>query len=132
MVGFFERKEQRVRGVELFGSPNFPVTFGALAAAGGEQPIDMAEDFPASQKYLPLESLVVTNRSGAFVDLNVNGIFYATLPAGIIETVTQYISTFRITNNDPVNAVAAGEITANLKTPPLGADEAARQRIGGT
>lgn len=131
MVTFFERKDLRRISVERFGSPNFPVTFGALAAGGGEEPVDMAEDFPASQKYLPLQSLVVTNRSGAFVDLEVNGIFYATLPAGVIETVTQYISTFRLTNNDAVNAVAAGEITANLKTPPLGADEAARKALIG-
>ena len=124
-LNIFERRDLRERGIKLFGSPNFPVTLGAIAAAGAQEQVDMAEDFPASAKYGPLESLVLTNNSGADVNLDVNGIPYSLIPAGVIETVFQAVSTFRITNNS-ATAVADGEITANLKTPPLGADEEAR------
>lgn len=125
VLNIFERRELRERGIKLFGSPNFAVTLGAIAAAGATEQVDMAEDFRASARYGPLESLVLTNNSGADVDLDVNGIAYSLVPAGVIETIFQAVSTFRITNNSAV-AVAAGEITANLKTPPLGADEQAR------
>jgi len=124
-LNIFQRKDLRERGIKLFGSPNFPVTLGAIGASGGQEQIDMVEDFPASKRYGPLESMVLTNNSGADVNLDVNGIPYSLVPAGVIETIFQSVWTFRITN-DSLVAVAAGEITANLKTPPLGADEAAR------
>ena len=125
VLSIFERRELRERGIKLFGSPNFPVTFLEILGTGGNQQVDMAEDFPASARYGPLQSMVLTNNSGANIDLDVNGIFYAAIPAGVIETIFQAVSTFRVTNPGAV-VVAAGEITANLKTPPLGADEAAR------
>ncbi len=125
VLSIFERRELRERGIKLFGSPNFPVTFLEILGSGAQQQVDMAEDFPASARYGPLESMVLTNNSGADVNLDVNGVPYSLIPAGVIETIFQAVSTFRITNNTAV-VVAAGEITANLKTPPLGADEAAR------
>ena len=125
VLDIFQRRELRARSIKLFGSPNFPVTLGAIAASGGQEQTDMAEDFPASARYGPLESMVLTNNSGADVNLDVNGVPYSLIPAGVIETIFQAVSSFRITN-DSLTAVAAGEITANLKTPPLGADEAAR------
>jgi len=111
------------------GSPNFFHTFGAIAATANEY-VEMASTFPASRRYAPLMSLIITNRAGEFVDLEINGNNYAVIPAGVIFSVTdQAIWSFRLTNND-ASAVAAGEITANISTPPLGADELARLSVG--
>jgi len=126
-LSFFETQDLRERGVELYGSPNFPHNFGAIAS-GAFSYLDLEQDIRASAKYLPLESAVITNHSSEDVDIEINGIFYAQIPAGVIETISQAIRTIRATNND-TGAVGAGLLRANIKTPPLGADEAARRRL---
>jgi len=111
--------------VLMDGSPNFLHTFGAIVAGASEY-VEMATTFPRSRGFAPLQSLVVTNNSGEFVDLQINGRPEARLPAGVIMSIPNTpIWSFQLTNNDATN-VAAGEITANISTPPLGADQAAR------
>jgi len=123
-------RAQRMALVWRDGSPNFQHSFGAIAAAASEY-VDMQITFPASRAYEPLMTLVITNTSGENCDIAINGIDYAMIPAGVIWTVTsQSIWSFRITNISATNVVA-GEIRANISTPPLGADELARlQTVG--
>jgi len=107
------------------GSPNFLHTFGAIVAGANEY-IRIDESIPRARKYQPLMSVTITNRSGEFVDLELNGHNYSRLPAGVIFALTDTpIWSLRITNNDATN-VASGEITANLQTPPMGVDQLGR------
>ena len=130
---FFTAKAQRRIGVELRGSPNFLHVFGEILTTAFEY-VDLSQDIRRTTKYLPLKTVVITNHSSQDVDIEINGIFYAAIPAGVIETITQSIWVLRATNNDS-GTVAAGLLTANFKTPALGADEAARlnfaRRISG-
>jgi len=123
---------QRERELSVLrdGSPNYPHSFGALAA-GADEYVEMASIFPDSRKYAPLKTLVLTNRSGEFLDLEINGLFFTQVPSGTVANVTdKAIWSFRITNND-VTATLAGEVRANVSTPPMGADELARiQHLG--
>jgi len=119
---------QRDLTVLLQGSPPFFHVFGAIAATEDEY-VEMATTFPRSRGYAPLMSLLVSNDSGARVDLEINGRRYTRIAAGVILNVTnQAVWSFRITNVD-TPAVAAGEITANVETPPMGADQAARVNL---
>ena len=114
--------------VLLDGSPNFFHTFGALVAGASEY-IEVATTFPRARGFQPLQSLVITNNSSEFVDLAINGRPEARIPAGVIMTVPNTAGwSFKLTNNDSTN-VASGEITANVSTPPLGADQAARMNL---
>lgn len=107
------------------GSPNFLYTFGAIVAGANEY-IRIDESIPRARKYQPLMSVTITNRSGEFVDLELNGHSYSRLPAGVIFAITDTpIWSLRITNNDATN-IASGEITANLSTPPMGVDQLGR------
>jgi len=121
---FFQSKAIRAHGVKLDGSPNFLHTFSEILTTAFEA-VDIEQTIRAAAKYLPLESLVLTNNSAEDVMLQINGIDYAEVPAGVITTVTQAIRFFRITNLT-AGTIAAGECRANLKTAALGANEAAR------
>jgi hypothetical protein len=64
-------------------------------------------------------SIVITNNSGENLDLEINGVAAAPIPAGVIwSQVDSPVWSFRITNNDATN-VASGEVAANLQTPPM-------------
>ena len=107
------------------GSPNFLHSFGAIAAGANEY-IRIDESIPRARKYQPLTSLTITNMSGEFLDLELNGHSYARLPAGVIFAITDTpVWSIRLTNNDATN-VASGEVTANLSTPPMGVDQLGR------
>tara|TARA_Y100000310_G_scaffold29263_1_gene27738 strand:+ start:125 stop:520 length:396 start_codon:yes stop_codon:yes gene_type:complete len=121
-------RARRQRRLDRDGSPNFRHTFGAIAATGMEY-VEMQTDFPASRRYEPLTGLIITNNSAADLDLEINGRNYALVPAGVIMPISdQAIWSFRLTNNDTVTA-AAGAVRANIQTPPLGADLAARRGL---
>lgn len=122
-------RDQRRRDlVDKIGAPNFRHSFGAIASSASEVVV-MEEDFPASKKYSPLMSLLITNNSLADLDLEINGSDFLLIPAGVIDGITdQPIYSFRLTNNDAV-AAAAGTVRANVTTPPLTADEAARRGL---
>jgi hypothetical protein len=123
-------RAQRMTTVLRDGSPMFMHTFGAIAAAADEY-VEMQSAFPASRGYEPLTTLLITNVSGENLSLEINGQDYAMVPAGVIWSVDdQAIWNFRLTNISATN-VAAGEIRANISTPPLGADELARLRTVG-
>ena len=124
VMKFFAAQAARTRSVELYGSPNFLHTFGQILTTGFEY-VDLEEDIRRTAKYLPLDSVVITNHSSEDVDIEINGIAYAQVPAGVITTITESIRYLRATNNDS-GTVVAGLLTANFKTAPLGADEAAR------
>lgn len=110
------------------GTPNFLHTFGAIASGANEYVV-IAESIPRAAKYQPLMSLNITNNSGEFVDLELNGHNYARLPAGVIYALSNTpIWSFRLTNND-ATAVASGEITANIYTPPMGTDQLGRLEV---
>ena len=118
------------RRIALYGSPMYLHTFGAINA-GADEYVSMGETFPGSVTYAPLTNLLITNRSGEFVDLEINGKSWARLPAGTIGgAANKAIWSFRLTNNDSTN-IGAGEITANINTPPANADELARLRLTG-
>ena len=126
----WESRERRRRIVDLYGSPNFRHTFGAIAATANEF-IDMQVVFPASRRYEPLKNLLITNNSLADLDLEINGRDFALVPSGVILPVDdEAIWSLRLINNDAV-AAAAGLVRANISTRPLGADEAARRRAYG-
>jgi len=127
VMQFFATKDSRIRGVELVGTPNFLFVFGAIVTTAFQY-IDLEEDIRRIGKYLPIKSAVVTNHSSEDVDVEINGIFYALVPAGVITTITESIRYLRATNND-TGTVAAGLLTVNFKTPPLGANEAANNAL---
>ena len=115
--------------VLLDGSPVFFHSFGAIAAGANEY-VEMASTFPRSRGYSPLKTLIITNNAGETIDLEINGNTYTRIPGGVIQNISdQAIWTFRVTNIDGATSTAAGEITANVYTPPLGADQAARMQL---
>tara|TARA_Y100000310_G_scaffold30101_2_gene28641 strand:- start:25 stop:405 length:381 start_codon:yes stop_codon:yes gene_type:complete len=121
-------REQRQLTVDRDGAPNFRHTFGEIATTANET-VMMRTVFPASRRYEPLMELVITNHSTEAVDLFINGVNFALVPPGVITKITdQPIWYFRLINNDS-GTVAAGTIRANITTPPLGADRAARRGL---
>ena len=64
-------------------------------------------------------SIVITNNSGENLDLEINGTAAAPIPAGVIWAQRDSpVWSLRLTNNDSTN-VLAGEVAANLQTPPM-------------
>ena len=128
MLDRLRAEAQRVEDQE--GSPNFFHRFGIIVSGGNEY-VDLFSTFRASRRFLPLKSLVITNRSGEFLDLEINGQDFGQIPAGVIWEVTnEAIWNFRLTNNDATDTTAA-EVRANIQTPPMGADEWARRAAAG-
>ncbi len=124
VMQFFTAQDTRRRNTELFGTPNFLHTFGQILTTAFEF-VELEQDIRRTTKYLPLKSVVFSNNSTQDIDVEINGIQYALVPAGVITTIIESIWSLRAVNNDAGTA-AAGLLTANFKTPPLGADEAAR------
>lgn len=127
MATIVDIKRQRELRTLRDGTPNFYLSFGAINS-GASQYVSVEDQWPKARKYQPLFSLVITNNSGEVVDLELNGQEYAKLPAGVIWASDNVpVWTFKITNNDSTN-VLAGEITANLSTPPMTQSEFTRFR----
>ena len=117
-MNYNQIQETRAMTVLRDGSPNFLHTFGAIAA-GANQYVVVETTIPRARKYAPLMSIVITNNSGENLDLEINGFAAAPIPAGVIwAQVDSPVWSFRITNNDSTN-VLAGEVAANLQTPPM-------------
>ena len=117
-MNYNQIQETRAMTVLRDGSPNFLHTFGAIAAGANEYVV-VETTIPRARKYAPLMSLVVTNNSGENLDLEINGVAAAPIPAGVIWAQNDSpVWSFRITNNDATN-VLAGEVAANLQTPPM-------------
>jgi len=126
-MNFYSIKADRSLGVLRDGSPNFLHTFGAIAAGANEYVL-VENTFPKAQKYAPLMSIVITNNASANLDLEINGLAAAPLPAGVIWAQSDSpIWSFRITNNDSTN-VASGEVAANIQTPPMSQSQYTRLR----
>ena len=117
-MNFYQVKQSRALEKLRDGSPNYLHTFGAIVAGANEYVV-VETTFPAARKYQPLMSIVITNNSGENLDLEINGVAAAPLPAGVIWAQSDSpVWSFRITNNDATN-VASGEVAANLQTPPM-------------
>ena len=117
-MNYNQIQQTRAMTVLRDGSPNFLHTFGAIAAGANEYVV-VETTIPRARKYAPLMSLVVTNNSGENLDLEINGFAAAPIPAGVIWAQNDSpVWSFRITNNDATN-VLAGEVAANLQTPPM-------------
>lgn len=126
---FMETRERRERRVDISGSPNFPHSFGIIPATTGREHLDMRVTFPGSRRYEPLTTVRISNQADEDVDIFINGVNFALLPAGVITTISdEAMWTFELRNTQGT-ATAAGEIRANFSRPPLGADEAARRAI---
>jgi len=127
MLDRLRAEAQRVQDQD--GTPNFFHRFGVIVAGANEY-VDLFTAFPASRRFLPLKSLTITNRSGEFLDLEINGQDFGQIPAFVIwEVKNEAIWNFRLTNNDAADTTAT-EVRANASTPPLGADEVARRMAG--
>ena len=117
-MNYNQIQETRAMTVLRDGSPNFLHTFGA-SAAGANEYVVVETTIPRARKYAPLMSIVITNNSGENLDLEINGFAAAPIPAGVIWAQNDSpVWSFRITNNDSTN-VLAGEVAANLQTPPM-------------
>ncbi len=117
-MNFYQVKQSRALEKLRDGSPNYLHTFGAIVAGANEYVV-VETTFPAARKYQPLMSIVITNNSSENLDLELNGVAAAPLPAGVIWAQSDSpVWSFRITNNDATN-VASGEVAANLQTPPM-------------
>ena len=117
-MNFYQVKQSRALEKLRDGSPNYLHTFGAIVAGANEYVV-VETTFPAARKYQPLMSIVITNNSGENLDLEINGVAAAPIPAGVIWNQSDSpVWSFRITNNDATN-VASGEVAANLQTPPM-------------
>ena len=117
-MNFYQIKSQRALTTLRDGAPNFPYSFGAIAAVANEFVV-VNETIPRARKYQPLTSIVLTNNSGENLDLALNGHDYGRLPAGVIwEQTDRPIWSIRITNND-TTATSAGEVFMNLTKPPM-------------
>jgi hypothetical protein len=117
-MNFYQVKQSRALEKLRDGSPNYLHTFGAIAAGANEYVV-VETTFPRARKYQPLMSIVITNNSAENLDLEINGVAAAPLPAGVIWAQSDNpVWSFRITNNDATD-VASGEVAANLQTPPM-------------
>ena len=117
-MNFYQVQSGRALATLRDGSPNYLHTFGAIVAGANEYVV-VESTFPGARKYQPLMSIVVTNNSSENLDLAINGVAAAPIPAGVIWSQSDSpIWSFRITNNDSTN-VASGEVAANLQTPPM-------------
>jgi len=117
-MNFYQVQSSRHLATLRDGSPNYLHTFGAIVAGANEYVV-VESTFPGARKYQPLMSIVVTNNSSENLDLAINGIAAAPIPAGVIWSQNDSpIWSFRITNNDS-GTVASGKVAANLQTPPM-------------
>ena len=119
---------RRRRLIDTDGSPNFLHTFSTISASGSESVV-LQQDFPASRRYEPLTSCLLTNNSAADLDLHINGRPFGFIPAGVITSITdQAIWSIKLVNNDSV-AASNPLVRANFSSPPMGADMAARRAV---
>lgn len=117
-MNYYQVQESRALATLRDGSPLYLHTFGAIVAGANEYVV-VESTFPRARKYAPLMSIVITNNSPADLDLEMNGIAAAPLPAGVIWVQSDSpVWSFRITNNDSVN-VSSGQVAANIQTPPM-------------
>lgn len=107
------------------GSRPFVWTPGIIAAAGVEV-INVRQQFPASRKYEPLDSLeVVNNETANDITLVINGGDSRYIPAGTIRMIHGRgvaLWHLAITNNGAGNTTA-GNIVATLQKEPYTMDK---------
>ena len=79
-MNYYQVQSSRALSTLRDGSPNFLHTFGAINAGANEYVV-VESTFPKARKYQPLMNIVITNNSGENLDLEINGIAAAPIPA---------------------------------------------------
>lgn len=119
-------RERREAVVKRDGSPQFMHTFGTIAATTGAEGFEVHTTFPAARRYEPLDTLILTNNSGADLDLQINGRAHSFIPAGETKRIDdQAIWSIRLINNDGVEATTP-LVRANIFRTPHSADKDSR------
>lgn len=120
------RRADRLAMVRREGSPVFTLTFGAIAATTGREYHEISNTFKSAKKYEPLDYVVITNRSGVTLDLEINGDPYDVVPANSRVTVRDQAIWSLALENPGAVSVATGDVSAIFQRAPLNADKAAR------
>ena len=124
-MNYNQIQQERALSVLRDGSPNYLHTFGAIGAGGNEYLV-VESTFPGARRYQPLMSIVLTNNSSEDLNLELNGVAVAPIPAGVIWSQTDSpIWSVRVTNTG-ATTTASGEVAANLQTPPMTQSQFAR------
>ena len=113
-----ERRIERNSGVARDGSPIYVHTFGALAASGGREYIEIAGTFPDAKKYEPLDRVVITNLSPQTLSLEINGNTFPPVPQNFQVTLSnQVIWGFGLVNNSATGTIT-GKVSAAFSREP--------------
>lgn len=120
------RRADRLAMVRREGSPVFNLTFGAIAATTGREYHEISNTFRQAKKYEPLDYVVITNRSGVALDLEINGDSYDVVPGNTRVTIRDQAIWSLALSNSSATGVTAGDVTALFQRAPLNADKAAR------
>lgn len=114
----------RIERIKREGSPVYIWTPGIIAA-GATAVIETNNQFPASRKYAPLDSLeIVNNEAANDITLTINGGDNRYCPAGTIRSIAGRgvaLWHIAITNNGGANTTA-GNIVVSLQKAPLTMD----------
>ena len=115
----------RIARIRREGSPVYVWTPGAIAAAANVS-IYPDNEFPASRKYAPLDSMeIVNNEAANDITVTINGGDQRYCPAGTIRTVHGSGVALRhltITNNGGA-ITTAGSIVISLQKAPMTIDK---------
>jgi len=130
MLEYIDRlRARRDRVADREGSPIYPFSFGALAASGGREYLEIRDSIPAARKYEPLDFVELTNTSGQLLDIEINGADFGTVPGNFNLIIRdQAIWSLALTNNT-VTAVGAAAVRARFQREPMTADKAARLQL---
>jgi len=108
-----------------FYSWHVPVT-----AAGATSQIEVAHQFPAARKYMPLDWLEICNNDVVDLTLAINGGDAFPVPAGTIRPVSKGgIWQVAVTNNDAVANSTLHMIIVTLRREPITQDKWLREGI---
>lgn len=119
----FTVREERVKRE---GSPYYTWTPGAIGA-GASISINVADQFPDSRKYQPLDWIeVVNNEAADDLLLTINGDTTFPVPAGTIRTISNKALWHLTLTNQGGVATTLNKIIVTLQKPPLTIDKWAR------
>ena len=112
----------REKRIQKSGSPYFNIELPTIAASGVKA--YMATDIDeAVRKYLPLDSIEVTNLSTVDVTLCLDDGDIFIVPHGTIKSIEDKpFRRFRITNRDTVNETGASKILIQMQRLPITID----------
>lgn len=125
------RLNDRANRLLLTGSPTFNQQNTAQIAASGILDIEFDLQTKAEQKYLPFDSITISNTSASDIKVNA-GQHVLVVPANSTRTKTVIAyRRLRITSLDAVNAIAANKLFIATWREPVTEDRATRVKAGG-